>query len=166
MGDILAGTSVALAGATSAALVTPGCLAPHSTAIILSAIDLHSGTGIGSSIIALPSGIETDFSIIGSLETGLPFSAWATLTDTPMAATRAYGRHGDGAGGTSATERHALALRHAMPESFFVRIGIHPPIAFMALGCSPAERQCRTLQPGGNCRVSYLKAGVRLLTKG
>src|SRR5882672_1796879 len=92
VGDILAGTSAALAGATSAALVTPGWLAPHSTAIILSAIDLHSGTGIG-------------FSIIGSLETDLPFSAWATLTVTPMAATRAYGRRGDGAGGTSAIER-------------------------------------------------------------
>ena len=103
-GDILAGTSAALAGATSVALVTPGWPAPHSAAIILSAIDLASGTGIGFSIIDLRSGTGIDFSIIGSLETGLPFSAWATLTVTQMAATRAYGRHGDGAGGTSATD--------------------------------------------------------------
>jgi hypothetical protein len=89
-------TEAALAGrisaGTLAALVTPAWLVPHSIAIILSAIDLRS--------IDLPSG--TDFSIIGSLDLGLPL--WATLTVTTTAATRAYGRHGDGAGGTSATD--------------------------------------------------------------
>ena len=38
----------------------------------------------------------------------------------------------------------ALALRHAVPESFFVCIGIHPPIAFMAPGCSlPCDNAAR-----------------------
>jgi hypothetical protein len=73
VGGILAGTLAALAAGAPAALVTPGWLAPHSTAIILSATDLPSGTGIGFSIIALPSGTETDFSIIGSSDIGLPF---------------------------------------------------------------------------------------------
>src|SRR5229473_2942869 len=111
----VAATEAALVAAMEVALVTPGWLAPHSTAIILSAIDLPSGTGIGFSIIALPSGTGTDFSIIGSLETGLLFSAWATLTVTPMAATRAYGRRGDGAGDTSATNANVDHDRAGSP---------------------------------------------------
>jgi hypothetical protein len=130
---LVAGILAALAGATSAALVTPGWLVPLSTAIILSAIDLASGTGIDFST-GTDLGIEIDFSTgtdlgtgtdlstetdfstgtdstIGSLETGLPFSAWATLTVTPMVAIRAYGRRGDGAGGTS-------AIKAALPASY------------------------------------------------
>src|SRR5215470_9687323 len=106
---LAAATAAALAGATAAALagrisagtlaalVTPAWLAPHSIAIILSAIDLRS---IDLRSIDLASG--TDFSIIGFLDLGLPL--WATLTVTTTAATRACGRHGDGAGGTSATD--------------------------------------------------------------
>src|SRR5712671_479549 len=116
-GILVEGILVALVGGISAgtlaALATPAWLAPpYSTAIILSAIDLPSGTGTDFSIIDLPSGTGTDFSIIGSSGIGLPFSARASLTGTTMAATRAYGRRGDGAGGTSATERERKSITY------------------------------------------------------
>src|SRR5215510_1425205 len=85
LGAILAGMSEALA--------TPTWLVLCSTATTLSAIDLGS--------IDLPSEID---SILGSSDIGSPSWAWASLTGTTIAATRVYGRRGDGAGGTSATE--------------------------------------------------------------
>jgi hypothetical protein len=101
---LVAATVVALAEGTVVALVTlPWLARPCPTAI-----DLLSGTGIeaDSSETDL-TGIGTDLAIIGSLGTGLPFLAWASLTaiTTMMTATPAYGPAGDGAGGTRATER-------------------------------------------------------------
>src|SRR5215831_14392794 len=103
---ILAGaiSAGAISAGTWAVLLVPWPATPCSVAIILFAIDLVSGTAAD-----LPSGTATTFAfaITGSLEIGLPFLAWVSRTDTTMTATRAYGRRGDGAGGTSATNSGA-----------------------------------------------------------
>src|SRR5262245_44747677 len=77
VGGLFAGTLAALATLTWLAT-------PFSRATILAAIDLPSGT------------------IIASLDLGLPL--WVRASPTTTAATRGYGRRGDGAGGMSATE--------------------------------------------------------------
>jgi len=43
----------------------------------------------------------------------------------------------------------ALALRHAVPESFFIRIGIRPPMALHGAGCSPPSDNAARWNPVG-----------------
>lgn len=93
--------AAALAAGISAARISVARISVGTLAVSVipasAARDLPSGTDflIGD----LPSGTDSS-SAIGSLDRGLP--SWASRT---MTASRAYGRHGDGAGGTSATER-------------------------------------------------------------
>jgi hypothetical protein len=105
---LVEGMAVALVEGALAALVTPAWLArPCPTSINLQAIDLPSGIGIEADLAEIYlTEIGIDLAVTGSLETGLPFLAWASLTTIITGtATPAYGRDGDGAGDTLATER-------------------------------------------------------------